>query len=623
MTRKTFFLLIYLLSAVLPVWAEEISVQLTDAYGRPTDKVAVGQKFKVAFSVSNASGQWSLPRSFGGAEVLYGPVYQESSSVSFNGTSTTRTSSKSQIYTLLATQAGSFTIPSVSVGSNKSRPKKYTVVEGGGASGQHASGHGGAHSAAAGSSARHGDSPQFIGKGNENMFFRANVSKTNVYEQEAIVYTIKLYSTYQSIKFVGATAAPKFEGFVVEEDKVTEAQWSFEQFNGRTYMTAVVARYIIFPQKPGKLTIKGNTYTISADAYEYYHDPYFQEMAVKRPVQFNLTPNDLTVDVRELPSPRPEGFSGGVGKFSITSSLPRQEYKTNQASRITYTVTGQGNLKYIKLPDLSAVYPASLEVFSPETKVEASAGMANVTGNVVFTYSFMPMETGDFHIPSVQLVYFNPETGRYETSEARGYDISVGKGSSSDKSQTARRFNPDLQKAGNLSVPGRPLFFRGAFWLWIVVPALLFLLLMGWHVWYSRRHADEAGLRSSKAAGLARKRLRKAEACMKKGDRDGFFEEMLSALWGFLGDKLKMPVSELSRQNVMDYLDSKGVDPSASAEFIRLLDDCEFARYAPSAPGMDMKSIFDRGVDTVVDLNSKFNKAAKAKKTNDDEEDKI
>ena len=222
---------------------------------------------------------------------------------------------------------------------------------------------------------------------------RASVSESNVYEQQALVYTVKLYTTYDAIKFIGATAAPKFDGFVVEESKAVSSSLDYETLDGKTYATAVIARYIIFPQMTGQLKVIGNTYTVSVDQREYYHDPFWGNMAVNSPLQLNVSPNDLTVNVKALPSPKPADFSGGVGKFTIASQLKSNNFKTNQAASIEYIVTGSGNLKYIQLPDLSTSFPPQLEVYTPKTDVKANVGSSNVSGSVSFDYSFMRLLT--------------------------------------------------------------------------------------------------------------------------------------------------------------------------------------------------------------------------------------
>ena len=370
------------------------------------------------------------------------------------------------------------------------------------------------------------------------------MSRSSAYEQEALVYTVKLYTTYDAIKFIGATSAPKFEGFVVEESKDVSTSLNYETYQGKTYATAIIARYIIFPQMAGDLKVIGNKYTVSVDEREYYHDPFWGSMSVAKPLQLNVTPHDLTVSVKALPTPVPADFSGGVGQFSISSELPSQNFMSNQAASIVYNVSGTGNLKYVKLPDLNALYPPQLEVYSPTPEVNATVGKSNVSGTARFDYSFMPLEAGTYEIPSVSLVYFNPQTGKYETSVAKGYTVNVGKGKGSERSQTKGKlsFNSDLMPVGdNLSMTHVPYVERFAYWLLYLLPILLLLGAVTYYRAYLKANADFLAVKSRQASKVARRRLKKAALCIRKNMVDEFYDEMLSALWGYLGDKLKMP----------------------------------------------------------------------------------
>lgn len=596
---------LFLCISFAEVQAGKISVKVTPVGSG--GKIEVGDKFYVIVEAWNCQGQWNFPETFGGARLMYTPQQNSTSYSESDGRNKVTQSYNRLDFILMAEKAGSYSFGPVSMGNTKCSPVKYTIYERGKGkpnSGGEASG--GTDSGSLQANSQQGSGPQFIGKGNENMFLRASLSKTNVYEQEALVYTIKLYTSYNYIKFIGATAAPKFEGFVVEESKVSDAQYGFESVNGKTYKAAVVARYIIFPQKSGRLTIKGNTYTVSADAFEYYQDPVYQRMTVKRPVQLNLTPNDIVVDVKALPSPRPSDYSGGVGNFTITSSLPSQQFKTNQAAEITYTVKGTGNLKYIKLPELNNIFPSQLEVFTPETQDDTKAEGSNVSGSVSFKYSFIPTETGTFEIPEVKLVYFDPSSNSYKTTVAKGYRIEVGKGSASDKSQKAMRFDNTPQQVNlkKLEKEHTPMVYNFSFWLWFIIPFVALISALIYSSIYQSQHADMAGLKSRRAGKMARRRLRKAYECKKKGDSSRFYDEMLAAIWGFLGHRLKMPTSELTRQNVTEVLSSHNVSDDTIQSTITLLDDCEFAKYAPSAQVGNMDKVYERGVELIQNLNS-------------------
>ena len=316
-----------------------------------------------------------------------------------------------------------------------------------------------------------------------------------------------------------------------------------------------------------------------------------------------------SVSVKALPTPVPADFSGGVGQFSISSELPSQNFMSNQAASIVYNVSGTGNLKYVKLPDLNALYPPQLEVYSPTPEVNATVGKSNVSGTARFDYSFMPLEAGTYEIPSVSLVYFNPQTGKYETSVAKGYTVNVGKGKGSERSQTKGKlsFNSELMPVGdNLSMTHVPYVERFAYWLLYLLPILLLLGAVTYYRAYLKANADFLAVKSRQASKVARRRLKKAALCIRKNMVDEFYDEMLSALWGYLGDKLKMPTSELNRQNVSATMENAGVPAEDIEKLILLIDDCEFAKYAPASTKADMQPVYDRGAAIINDLESAF-----------------
>lgn len=590
------------------LFADASSVKLTESPARGKRAIEVGDVFYIYIEVTDLRDRPSVPSSVPGAKILYfDHTAQMSQMTSVNG-NVRQSTSDTWTVTLKAQKEGTFSFGPVSVGGVKSNVLRYTIGK------QGSSGGGREPSRQQPSAATDDDSskPKFIGKGDGNLFMRASVSETNVYEQQALVYTVKLYTTYDAIKFIGATAAPKFDGFVVEESKAISNSLSYETYNGKSYATAVIARYIIFPQMTGQLKVVGNTYTVSVDQREYYHDPFWGNMAVSSPLQLNVSPNDLVVNVRPLPAPKPADFSGGVGKFTLSSQLKSKDFKTNQAASIEYIVTGTGNLKYVQLPDLSTLYPAQLEVYTPTTDVKANVGSSNVSGSVSFDYSFMPLEEGTFKIPSIRLVYFNPETGKYETSESKSYDITVGKGKSSGKSQTNSRlrFDPELQDvdASDLSLVHIPYIYKWVYWLWFILPFAMLSISGIVYRNYMKSHADLAAFNSRRANKLAGRRLRKAYANMKKGNVEAFYDELLIALWGYLGDKLKMPTSELMRDNIKAVLDKNGIPEEQTAKLLESLDNCEYVKYSPDSGKASMKKSYDEAIDVINSLERSFKK---------------
>ena len=598
-------ILVILISLFCFIVADAAKVSMQVEMPRGKRGIGVGDTFWISVKLTDIDSKLSQPSNVPGAKLVYFSQTGRSSQSTIVNGNFSHTTSVTYTMTLKAEKEGNFKFGPLTVDGIKSNTVSYSI----GKKDTSLSQSGGQSS----SSQDDQNGPKFIGKGDDKLFLRANVSKTSAFEQEALVYTIKLYSSYAGVKFAGATSAPTFDGFVIEESKINTIQMDYETYNGKTYATAEIARYIIFPQTTGDLKVLGNTYTISVNSQEYYKDPDWGHLTINRPVNLNVKPNDLIVKVKPLPSPRPANFSGGVGEFEIKSELQNSKLKTNHAASIVYSISGSGNLKYLKLPDLNNIFPSQLEVYSPSVKENISVNSNNTVGDISFDYSFMPLEEGEYAIPSVELVYFNPSTGKYETKQAKGYNVEVTKGEVSSKSQKKDRlvYNTKLEDVGVNKSSTKLIVDSLSYWLWYIVPILLLIIAISI---YRRRINDLADidlLKSKKANKVAHKRLKKAEICLRAKDVDKFYDEILSAMWGYIGDKLRIPISDLNRENVRQKLGDAGVNSEDLDSLISLIDECEFAKYSSSLGQISMDNVYMHACDVINKLDNSLKSKVK------------
>ena len=598
-------ILVILISLFCFIVADAAKVSMQVEMPRGKRGIGVGDTFWISVKLTDIDSKLSQLSNVPGAKLVYFSQTGRSSQSTIVNGNFSHTTSVTYTMTLKAEKEGNFKFGPLTVDGIKSNTVSYSI----GKKDTSLSQSGGQSS----SSQDDQNGPKFIGKGDDKLFLRANVSKTSAFEQEALVYTIKLYSSYAGVKFAGATSAPTFDGFVIEESKINTIQMDYETYNGKTYATAEIARYIIFPQTTGDLKVLGNTYTISVNSQEYYKDPDWGHLTINRPVNLNVKPNDLIVKVKPLPSPRPANFSGGVGEFEIKSELQNSKLKTNHAASIVYSISGSGNLKYLKLPDLNNIFPSQLEVYSPSVKENISVNSNNTVGDISFDYSFMPLEEGEYAIPSVELVYFNPSTGKYETKQAKGYNVEVTKGEVSSKSQKKDRlvYNTKLEDVGVNKSSTKLIVDSLSYWLWYIVPILLLIIAISI---YRRRINDLADidlLKSKKANKVARKRLKKAEICLRAKDVDKFYDEILSAMWGYIGDKLRIPISDLNRENVRQKLGDAGVNSEDLDSLISLIDECEFAKYSSSLGQISMDNVYMHACDVINKLDNSLKSKVK------------
>lgn len=568
-------------------------------------RVPVGEKFAVTYTVIDGDGSnLNAPR-IDGCKFLYGPSTSSSSSFTMvNGQS--KTSSRVE-YTFLymAESAGSYQVPSASIVVNgktlTTKPATIMVVDRGSGSGNDPNGNRSRQQVQV-------DDPDTQtadrAVNSNDLFVRIILNKSTAYEQEAIECTIKLFTKYSISSFL-PTRQPSFDGFLIDEVDVSNATGQMETYNGQNYMTAVLKKCIIFPQKSGKLTINSGEYDLNVVQYDQVNMGFF---TVRDPKERKLkvSSNSASIEIKPLPSPRPAGFTNAVGQFQVESRLVGNTFKTNDPATLMYTITGKGNIKYIQEPTID--FPAEMEQYTPKSDISGEVTGATVSGKMSIDYTFVPQSVGDYTIPGGNFVYFDPSTGRYESISLPSHKIKVEKGSEAKAAGGAAKpritdiLDIHVGKSGKRY--NAPLLYSIGYW--ILYPAIM--LIVGAIIFFYRRHirkaADVVGTRLARAGKVARRRLKAANNFMNKGKSDEFYEEMLRALWGYLSDKLVIPVSKLSRDNISAELSQYGAGEDVIESIISILDDCEMARYTPNS-GARMTEVYERAAEAIGRLESK------------------
>lgn len=595
---KRFIIFIYL---TLLVCATALQAQVNFTV-KPPSRVYEGQRFPVTFRLTNADGSDLKVSQINGCSLLYGPSVSQSQSYQVVNGKASSTSATEYTYYYKADKAGTFTIPAASIVADgkhlSTKAVTFTVH-----------------------SIQDANTPalqrpvdvddvdtQAAGRrvNSDDVLVRIILSKSSAYEQEAIGCTIKLYTKYSISSFL-PTRQPAFDGFLIQEVDVQPSLNQMETYNGQNYMTAVLKKCIIFPQKSGKLTINSGNYDISVVQYDNVNMGMFQVRQPKE-AKIKVNSNSASINIFPLPQPQPNGFTGAVGTFNIDSRLIGNSFRTNDPATLIYTISGTGNIKYVKEPVID--FPTEFEQYTPKNDIDAEVQGNDVTGRMTVEYTFVPQSVGDFTIGSNKFVYFNPQTKQYVTLNTPSYLIKVAKGVSApvttDQKDVENK-NSDIRHIylGDKNPMKQHHLVVFESWYWILYIGLLIVAgaVLAINRRNARLNADVTGRRTAKASKVARRRLKAAEGFMKSGDSDKFYEEMLRAIWGYLSDKLSMPVSQLSRDNISATLASKGYSEENANAIVAVLDDCEMARYTPDSSS-HMDSVYERGVNAINKLES-------------------
>ena len=611
-------LLTFTLLAVAFAYAKADEVTFTaDA----PSAVVMGQTFRLAYTVNTHDAKGFRVGNITDFDILSGP--NQSSSLSTSIINGQRTSSKSLTFTciLRPKKEGTYTIPAATIvaGGKQMSSKELTVKV--------LPPDQKAQAQQSGSQGRTTTSSQTSGQiSNDDLFIVATVNKKKVYEQEAILLTYKIYTTVNLTNMTGKM--PDLKGFHTQEVEMPKGgrEFELEHYKGRNYRTMVYSQYVLFPQQSGQLEIPSITFegTVAQqvrnyDPFEAFFNGGSSYVNVQKPIQ---TPK-LTIDVSPLPSGKPASFGGAVGDFSISSSVSTTELKENEAVTLKVIISGTGNMKLIKTPEVS--FPADFEVYDPKVDNKFTLKAGGLSGNKVIEYLAIPRHNGNYTIPGVEFTYFDIKSGAYKTLKTPEYALNVAKGEGSGAAMNTgyvskeelRLLGQDIRyidlKDAKLSPKGVYLYGTMGYWLWYIVPLVGFVVIL---IVYRKQAAENANIaktKNKKAGKVATRRLKVAKQKMAAKDKAGFYDEVLKAVWGYLSDKLIMPVSELSKENIAAELAARQVSEASIKECTALLGDCEFARYAPTLSGMSVEKIYDRTAELMNKLENEIKNSKIAK----------
>ncbi len=579
------------------------------------DAVAVGDQFRLSYTVTTQKIRDFRAPSIKNFDVLMGPSRSQQTSMQMINGTTTTTASITFTYILLATAEGEYTIPGATINadgnqmvSNSVKVKVLPSDQGGG------TGNGGGQSGRGRSA-----SPSSSGTGisNQDLFITATLSKRDVYEQEALLLTYKIY-TLVDLRGFDNVKLPDFTGFHSQEVELPDdRKWSLEHYNGRNYQTTVYRQFVLFPQQPGELTIEPARFDASVARATRVSDPFeafFNGGTNYVEVKKTLSTPKLFIRVQPLPSNKPEGFTGGVGEFSISSTISRQELNTNDAVTVKLIISGTGNLKLLSNPEIA--FPENFEIYDPKVDNKFRLTNNGLSGSKVIEYLAIPRTAGTYQIPAVKFAYFDIRTRSYKTLTTEAYTLQVAKGEG-DATQTIANFtnkeelkvlNEDIRfiKQNEVRLSPRGDFFFGSwfYWLFYILPALTFILFFVAYRKQIAANANVARMRTKKANKIAVKRMKQAGKLLESGQKDVFYDEVLKALWGYVSDKLNIPVSRLSKENVEESLRTYGVENELIKAFLTALDDCEFARYAPGEDSRAMGNVYSAALDVITKMEN-------------------
>lgn len=604
---KNWFIIIILLFAKC-AFSQDVTFKAS-----APEVVELGQQFRLIYTVNAKAENFSSP-AIDGISVLAGPSTSQSSNVSIVNGKVTQNFELRYTYIVQANKEGEFTIPPAEVvvdkKTYKSQPIKIEVIKGGANNSQRST------STAAGitESEQAANTSQIS---NSDLYIKIFVSKTKVHQEEHLIATIKLFSKLNITRLDNAKL-PSLQGFIAQDLEIPQlTSLNRERINDEIYLTGVLKKYILYPQKTGELTI---------DPFEL--DVYYQKPNNRRSRSMfddffgsvesegrKVYSNSVTINVDELPANKPYNFSGAVGKLDMTASVDNSNVKTNDAINLLVKISGNGNLKYIN--PLKIEFPPDFDVYDPKVNDNIKYTDAGAIGNKSFEYLMIPRHAGDFTIPAFNFSYFDTESNQYKTQKAGPFNINVTKSegdttitvSSSFTKEDLKFLGQDIRfikTESKLKKSNQFIFGSRLFYAFFIGSVFLFIIVFLLRRKKMKENANVMLVKNKKANKFARERLKKASVYMKQDKSEAFYEELVKAMWGYLSNKLGITIASLSKDNARSEMLTKNVDEEYINQIMDIIDRCEYARYAPVTEETKMDTLYNDAIKIISKLQQKL-----------------
>lgn len=609
MRNKIILSILLFLGSLNYIWAGgDVSFKIS----APT-QVAMNQQFRLELTITNASPKIPQPE-LKDFVVLSGPSVQNYQQVTMSNGSFNQTTSLVHTYILTPKKEGTYTISPLSfkhegetVMSNAVTIKVVPASQGN------------ASQQAYGQRSSNNNSSSASGNSANEPFVKTTYSKRNVYEQEEVVATIKLYHRGNVVQIEDAKL-PEYKGCISKdvelkkEDRVGE-----EEVNGVKYYTYKLKQTILYPQKSGTIAIeKGELTTIMeiqtrSNSFWDFDDFFNTRKRVRKIIPFE----GAKLEVKALPSEgKPADFNNAVGSFKMESSISKTEAKAFDPITIKVKISGTGNIKYVKSPTFN--FPTDFDVYEPKENTKANGN----SGTREIDYLVIPRHAGTFEIPAASFSYFDLNQKKYKTLKTQEFVLNIEKGENNgENSQVVSNFatKENVQFIGkdiryintqNTSVQKKEKEFFGTvgFWLWYIIPLILFIALVILYRKQIKENSNLALVKNKRANKQAKKRLKQAEINMKAGNKEAFYEEVTKALWGYTSDKLNIPMSELTKETIESELLDHQVNEETVKSFMDILHTCEYARFAPSDKETAMDDMYNETAEVIGKLEEQVRK---------------
>jgi hypothetical protein len=395
--------------------------------------------------------------------------------------------------------------------------------------------------------------------------------------------------------------------------------YSIEQLNGREYNVYTLRKSQLYPLQAGAVELESAEVD---NAIHFIKEEYFNNQRNEIDEFFgNLIPTAIppegmldekitlqskpvTINVKPLPeAEKPLSFKGAVGKFNFEATVLKNNFTTDDAGKLTITITGEGNMSLITAPEI--IWPQGIEGYDPKTKDQLEKLTVPISGKKIFEYTFTVPKEGSYKIPSIEFSYFNLAQGKYIKLNSTPLDLTISKGVGK------KVFNDDTSPKAPTN--GISLGLSATIFLTSISIAILFSILV--FMWLRKNkkkvtQKTEPIIPSSMASSLTEATIvlplepfALSEEKMIQGDSAEFYNALNNELRQFLANTLQIPLESVSKKTIIVEADQQGIAIYTRLQIEQLLDDIEWQLYTPMASGNSMEEMHKRAVEIAAALS--------------------
>jgi len=566
--------------------------------------VTEGERFQITYSLNTDSRNF-VPPSFTGIKILSGPNNSSSTRI-INGQVSREVSYS---YIAVANKVGTLTIPgaTVVVGNKRIQSNSVTlqVLEPSVAEKQRR---------LAESKRQEQITQQARQIIRENLYVTTDVTKKKVFKGEQLVATYKLHvNSDLNVIALDPTSNPSFTGFWTQDFDQDMSQWKNERINGGIFKTLIIKKVVLIPTRSGSLYIDPmefkSTVRLRTGGRRSIFDDFFSRGSY-RDFEHIIRSPKIEISSLELPDGAPESFNGAVGEFSMEAFFDKTEVPSNEPLALKINISGNGNLKLLEPPSID--FPPDFEVFDPKIADNVTVTPSGSKGNLQFEYLSIPRNPGKYDIPPIEFTYFDLSEGQYRTLTSEQFSLNISKGEtgesnvfSSSRKEDIELLSSDINyiRTSLGSFNNKSSFFGSFFFILMsLIPFIGLIVLFAFKRKKNDENSDHFEARRRTASRIAKKRLAKASGYLKSDNFDDFYVEINKAVWGYLSEKLVIPIADLTFSLAEKKLLERSVSPQLIADVKNVIDTSEMARYAPTSIPEGMDGTYSKAKSAITDL---------------------